>query len=155
MPRIAPDRIVGGAVFCIGLASFGVFAWLLSTVMGLARPLDVGDVLVLGVLAAFGGFCVAIGWVFSRTALAEPPQFESMAEQNEVSQPLPKRVTVSQWCAAAGVVLIILSVVLPAHWYPVGFFFVGLALLAVSHALTPCVERMQQLRRARNSERQL
>jgi hypothetical protein len=58
-------------------------------------------------------------------------------------------------CAAAGVLLLILSVLVPAHWQPVAFFFGGLALLAVSHGLAPCVERIEQLRRARASERQL
>jgi hypothetical protein len=152
MQRIAPDRIVGVAVFCIGLVSFGVFAWLLSTVMGLARRLDVGDVLVLGVLAVFGGFCVAIGGMFARSAGAAAS--ESIPVEDVAASP-SRRVSVSQGCAAVGVILIILAVVLPAHWYPVGFFFIGLALLAVSHALTPCVERRQQLRRARDSIRQL
>jgi hypothetical protein len=153
MPRIAPDRVVGVAVFSIGLASFGVFAWLLHTVIGLERPLDAGDVLVLGVLAVFGGFCAAIGLRFARSPGA--PASESTPVEPHAAAPPSRRVTVSQGCAAAGVVLIILAVVLPERWYPVGFFFVGLALLAVSHALTPCVERMQQLRRARNSGRQL
>jgi hypothetical protein len=46
-----------------------------------------------------------------------------------------------------------LSVLVP--WQPVVLLFLGLALLAVSHALTPCVERMEQLRKARASMRQL
>jgi hypothetical protein len=155
MPRLPPERIVGGALLCIGLVSFGVFAWLLRTVLGLERALDVGDVLVLCVLSLFAGFCVAIGWVLARTARAQPPASEPMPEKPEGSVAPSKRVTVSQGCAAAGVLLIILSVLLPAHWYPVGMFFVGLALLAVSHALTPCVERVELLRRARDSIRQL
>jgi hypothetical protein len=64
-------------------------------------------------------------------------------------------VTLSQGCAAVGVVLLILCVLVPGHWYPVLWFFLGLALLAVSHVLTPCVERLEQLRKARDSMRQL
>src|SRR5688572_27036329 len=113
---------MGAVIACIGLASFGVFAWLLHTVMGLERPLDVGDILVLGVLAVFGGFCVAMGWVFWRSPVGQPPPSESMAAEHDASAPPSKRVTVSQGCAAVGVVLIILAVVLPEQWYPVGFF---------------------------------
>lgn len=151
--KTAPERVVGVALFCVGLAAFGVFAWLLTTVMGLARSVDAGDVLVLGVLAAFGGFCVAIGWTLWRSARAAPA--DSTPLEGVASATPSKRVTVSQGCAATGVVLIILAVVLPEQWYPVALFFIGLALLAVSHALTPCVERMQLLRRARNSGGQL
>ncbi len=67
----------------------------------------------------------------------------------------PRRVTVSQGFAAAGVVLLMLSVLVPAHWYPVVLLFGGLALLAVSHVLTPCEERIEKLRRARASVDQL
>ena len=66
-----------------------------------------------------------------------------------------KRVVLSQGCAAAGVVLLMLSVLLPADWYPVALLFGGLVLLAVSHVLTPCVERLEQLRKARESVRRL
>lgn len=67
----------------------------------------------------------------------------------------PRRVTLSQGCAAGGVLLLILSVLLPDHWYPVVLLFLGLALLAVSHVLTPCEEPIAKLRRARSLERQL
>jgi hypothetical protein len=65
---------------------------------------------------------------------------------------LPRRVTVGNVCAAAGVLLLMLSVLLPARWHPVALFFLGLALLAVSHGVTPCVERIEQLRKARASQ---
>jgi hypothetical protein len=67
----------------------------------------------------------------------------------------PGRVTLSQGCATGGVLFLMLSVLLPDHWYPVVLLFLGLALLAVSHVLTPCEERIAKLRRARSLERQL
>ena len=54
----------------------------------------------------------------------------------------------------AGVLLLMLSVLVSANWHPVVFLFAGLALLALSHGLTPCVERIAQLRKARDLERQ-
>jgi hypothetical protein len=67
----------------------------------------------------------------------------------------PRRVTLSQGCATAGVLLLMLSVLLPERWHPVVLLFIGLALLAVSHVLTPCEERIAKLRRARALDRQL
>ena len=103
---------------------------------------------MLSVFALFGSFCAFIGWRLLRTPAlsfhSEPPE-----------NPAPRRVTLSHGCAAAGVLLLILCVLVPAHWYPVALFLLGLALLAVSHGLTPCVERIEQLRKARASERQL
>ena len=144
-------KTIGGVMFCIGLASFGVLAWAARKVMALDRALDIGDIVVLSVFAIFGLFCLGMGWrVFvDRSLAAAPPE-----PQAAPAAP-PKRVTLSNGCAAAGVLLLMLSVLLPADWYPVVFLFLGVAFLAVSHALTPCVERMEQLRKARASMRQL
>jgi hypothetical protein len=43
---------------------------------------------------------------------------------------------------------------LPAHWYPIFPLLVGLALIAVSHVLTPCEDRIAQWRKARSAEQQ-
>jgi hypothetical protein len=48
----------------------------------------------------------------------------------------------------------VLSALLPEHLYPVVLLFAGIALLAVSHALTPCEERIDKLRKVRDSMRQ-
>jgi hypothetical protein len=47
-----------------------------------------------------------------------------------------------------------LAFLLPSEWYPAVPFFAGLVLLAVAHVLTPCVERLEQLRKARASIRE-
>ena len=52
------------------------------------------------------------------------------------------KVAVSSACACAGVVLLIYAAVAPAGWYPVPALFAGLALLIVSHVLTPCIDRI-------------
>jgi aminoglycoside 6'-N-acetyltransferase len=65
------------------------------------------------------------------------------------------RITAYGVCATAGVVLMVLSTVLPEGWYPVPMLFIGIALLCVAHMLKPCVERLEQLRKARQSVRQL
>jgi hypothetical protein len=138
-------------MFCIGLASFGVLAWATRKVMSLDRVLDIGDVVVLSVFAIFGLFCVGMGWrMFGDPSLASAPSEEQAAPAAPA-----KRVTLSNACAAAGVLLLMLSVLVPAHWYPVVLLFLGIALLAVSHGLTPCEERIAKLRKARASERQL
>ena len=133
----------------VGLACALALGWMSRKLVSLDRAFDIGDAVVMCVLALFAAFCVGIGWIVFRaqstTAFVPPP----------ASVPAPKRVTLSQGCAAVGVVLLVLSVLIPADWYPVVPLFVGLALLAVSHALTPCVERLEQLRRARDSMRQL
>jgi len=69
--------------------------------------------------------------------------------------PMAARAMRSQACATAGVLLLMLSALLPERAYPVVLLFIGLALLAVSHVLTPCEERLEKLRRARASLRQL
>jgi len=48
------------------------------------------------------------------------------------------RVSASNSCAAVGVLLLALANVAPADWYPQVQFLGGIALLAVSHVLTPC-----------------
>jgi hypothetical protein len=142
-------------LFCIGLAAFGVLALAARKVMALDRALDFGDVVVLGVFAIFGAFCAWMGWLFWHQAHAQPlVSAPPPAEQDAPVAP-PRRVTLANGCAAAGVLFLMLSVLLPAHWYPVVSFFVGLALLSVAHALKPCVERIEQLRKARAWERQL
>ena len=142
-------KAVSGVMFAIGLASFAVLALAARKLMSLERALDFGDGVVLSVFAIFGTFCAGLGWLFWVREGA------SFAPSPAVRTPSLRRVKLSHGCAAAGVLLLILSVLLPAHWFPVAFFFVGLALLAVSHGLTPCVERLEQLRKARSSERQL
>ena len=157
----AAERAVGRVMLCIALASFAVLVFASRKVMALDRAVDIGDVAVLSVFAIFGSFCALIGWRLLRnrpdrhgTGEARSIASSPSEEQGAPTTP-PRRVTLSHGCAAAGVVLLMLSVLVPAHWYPVVLFFFGLALLAVSHGLTPCVERIEQLRKARASERQL
>jgi hypothetical protein len=52
------------------------------------------------------------------------------------------RAKASGWCAAAGVLLMALATFLPADWYPAVPLFLGLALLGVSHFLTPCMDQI-------------
>lgn len=148
----APEKAVGRVIFCIGLASLGVLAWAIGKAMPLERPLDVGHAAALSVLAIFGLFCARIGWGLSRSVPEGDGSME--ARQSMITAP-PRRVRLSHGCAAAGVLLLMLSVLVPAHWYPVVPLFLGLALLAVSHGLTPCEERIAKLRKARELERQL
>lgn len=49
---------------------------------------------------------------------------------------------VSSACACGGVLLLIYAGTAPADWYPVPALFGGLALLAVSHVITPCLDRI-------------
>jgi hypothetical protein len=138
-------------MLCLGLAAFAVFALASRKVLLLDRGLEAGDIVVLGVFAAFALLCALIGWrLLGHGAKSEAP----VAQPSTEPKP-PMRVRLSHVCAAAGVVLLISSVLLPADWHPVVPLFAGLALLAVSHVLTPCVERIEQLRRARASIRQL
>jgi hypothetical protein len=140
---------VGGVLFCIGLAAFAVLALAARKAMALERALDAGDVVVLSVFALFGAFCAGMGGLFWFRGDAAPPSRKMVA-----SAAAPRRVSAGSACAAAGVLLLMLPVLLPAHWYPAALFFLGLALLAVSHGVKPCVERMEQLRKARASEGQ-
>lgn len=60
-----------------------------------------------------------------------------------------RRIAASDACASIGVLLIVLSAVLPENWYPAVLLFAGLALLAVSHVLTPCQDRLAVWRSSR------
>jgi hypothetical protein len=146
--------MMGAVVLLIGLASFGVLAWAARKAVSLDRALDAGDIVVLSILAVFGSFCVWVAWQLFR--IRPQPQGSAAAASPAPRFPgSPKRVTISRGCSAVGVLLLMLSVLLPAHWYPVVLLFLGLAFLAVAHALTPCEERLEKLRKARASLRQL
>lgn len=150
--RAAPEKALGAVMCCIGLASLGVLAWATRKATLLDRALDAGDVAVFSVFAIFGLLCLGLGWRLLRT----PPAASELPSREEVAPSCsPMRITLSHGCATAGVLLLILSVLVPAHWHPVVLLFAGLALLAASHALTPCVERIEKLRKARASMRHL
>jgi hypothetical protein len=146
----SPERVAGGVIFCIGLASFGVLAWASRSGIGPERTLDPGDVVFMSVFAVFGLFCVLMGWRLFRT----PASFEGAPVQAAPALPA-KRVTLSTVCSTAGVIFLVLAALLPERFYPVVLLFAGIALLAVSHALTPCEERIDKLRKVRDSMRQL
>ena len=146
----SPEKVVGVVVFCLGLASFGVLAWASRTGMGLDRTLDPGDVIFLSVFAIFGSFCVFMGWRLFRS---QPSEGATVAAQVAPAPP-PRRATLSTACSTAGVIFLVLAALLPEHLYPVVLLFAGIALLAVSHALTPCEERIDKLRKVRDSMRQ-
>jgi len=55
-------------------------------------------------------------------------------------------------CAAPGVAMVVLAAVLPAQWHPVPLLFAGLALIAVSHVLTPCRDQITRWWRGRISK---
>jgi hypothetical protein len=148
----SPERVAGGVIFCIGLVSFGVLVWASRSGIGPERTLDAGDVVFMSVFAIFGLFCVLMGWRLLRSQPA--PQAALVAPQSAPALP-PKRVTLSSVCSTAGVIFLVLAALLPEHFYPVVMLFVGIALLAVSHALTPCEERIDKLRKVRDSMRQL
>jgi len=152
---VNPVIAVSGVLVLLGLAVFGVLAWAVRKVTLLERPVDVGDLAVLGVLAIFGSFCLALGWLLLRHRSDAQGAAQADAVTDAGGEPARRRVTLSQGCATAGVLLLMLSVLLPERWYPVALLFVGLALLALSHVLTPCEERIAKLRRARASLRQL
>ena len=147
----APERVIGGVIFGLGLVSYGLLAWASRKVMELDRTLDAGDVVFVGLFAIFGSFCLLVGWRLLRT----PPNPEAAAGAHVVPAPSPRRVTLSSACSTSGVILLVLAALLPERFYPVVPLFVGIALLAVSHALTPCEERIDKLRKARASMRQL
>jgi hypothetical protein len=148
----SPERVAGVVILCLGLASFGVLAWASRTGMGLDRTLDPGDVIFMSVFAIFGSFCVFMGWRLFRS---QPNPEVAIAGTQVAPAPSPKRVTLSTACSTAGVIFLVLSALLPDHLYPVVLLFAGIALLAVSHALTPCEERIDKLRKVRDSMRQL
>lgn len=148
----SPERVAGGVIFCIGLASFGVLAWAARAGLGPERTLDPGDVVFMSVFAIFGLFCALMGWRLFRSQ----PGSHGSAVVPQAPPPLPpKRVTLSTACSTAGVIFLVLAALLPERFYPVVLLFAGIALLAVSHALTPCEERIDKLRKVRDSMRQL
>src|SRR6185436_70636 len=55
---------------------------------------------------------------------------------------LVSRARISSGFAGVGVLLLVLASVSPAGWYPVVQLFVGLALITVSHVLTPCQDQL-------------
>ncbi|MGQ0653473.1 MAG: hypothetical protein ACT4P4_14595 [Betaproteobacteria bacterium] len=55
---------------------------------------------------------------------------------------MPARTRISGACAAAGVLLLLVASALPDDWYPALPFFLGLALIAASHVLTPCQDQI-------------
>jgi hypothetical protein len=54
------------------------------------------------------------------------------------------RVRISNGCAVVGVLLLMLTAVLPARWLPAIPLFLGLALIVVAHVLTPCQDQMTE-----------
>lgn len=140
-------KTIASVVLCIGLAAIGVIAWAVRKLALAGRPLDPGDGVFFAVLGVFGAFCLFLAWQFFRDPGTGLPSAKR--------EPSPKRVGVSRAFAAAGVGLLVASVVIPETWYPVVPLFTGLAFLCVSHILTPCVERLEQLRKARASLHQL
>ena len=64
-----------------------------------------------------------------------------------------KRVEISNACAVVGVLLLVLAALLPAEWHPVVALFLGLALISVSHVLTPCQDQITQWWRRRIARR--
>jgi hypothetical protein len=63
------------------------------------------------------------------------------------------RIRASNACAVVGVLLLVLAGVSPAAWYPVVPLFLGLALIGVSHVLTPCQDQITQWWRRRIARR--
>jgi hypothetical protein len=146
----SPERVAGVVILCLGLAAFGVLAWASRSGMGLERTLDPGDVIFLSVFAIFGSFCVFMGWRLFRSQ----PSVDATVAPEVAPAPPPRRVTLSTACSTAGVIFLVLAALLPERFYPVVLLFAGIALLAVSHALTPCEERIDKLRKVRDSMRQ-
>jgi hypothetical protein len=52
------------------------------------------------------------------------------------------KTAVSSACACGGVLLLIFASVAPEEWNAAPALFAGLALLVVSHVLTPCLDRI-------------
>jgi hypothetical protein len=62
---------------------------------------------------------------------------------------MANRVRVSNACAALGVLLLVVAGALPEDWLPAIPLGLGVALLVVSHWLTPCQEQITQWWRQR------
>ena len=141
-----PERMIAAVLLFVGASALGIFGWSMHRAV-FVRGLNPGDV-AMSVFALFGVLCLVIGWQLFRAAPMAVPAKEPEPEQS-------RKVSISRVCAAIGVVLMILATLLPESWHPVACLFVGLAFLVVSHVLTPCVERLEQLKKARESLRQL
>jgi hypothetical protein len=142
------ERVVAAVLGFVGACSLGIFAWAVHRAV-FERGLNPGDV-AMSVLALFGALCLVLAWQLVRAAPAAVPSGTAEGEARQTN-----RVSISRVCAAIGVALMMLAMLLPESWHPVAFLFVGLAFLVVSHVLTPCVERLEQLKKARESMRQL
>lgn len=136
---MSPERTIGGVLLFIGLASFGVLAWA-------SRSIGI-NVVVMGVFAVFGAACVLLAWRLF--LIPAPPRVP--AAQLAAAAPSPRRARLSHACSTAGILLLMACVLVPEHWYPVVLLFLGIALLAIAHVLTPCEERLEKLRKARAS----
>jgi hypothetical protein len=143
---VKPEKAIATVLLLVGASALGIFGWAMHRAV-FARGLNPGDV-AMGVFALFGVLCLVIGWQLFRAAPMAVPAKEAEPGQS-------RKVSISRVCAAIGVVLMILATLLPESWHPAAFLFVGLGFLVVSHALTPCVERLEQLKKARESLRQL
>lgn len=69
------------------------------------------------------------------------PRLGMSAGQYTIRQ-MTRKVAASNACASSGVLLLIFAGVAPTEWYPGPALFAGLALLVVSHVLTPCLDRI-------------
>ncbi|HEU4351296.1 MAG TPA: hypothetical protein VFR66_05435 [Burkholderiales bacterium] len=136
---MSPERTIGAVLLFIGLASFGLLAWV-SRSMGT-------NLMVLGVLAVFGVACVLLAWHLLR--MSAPPA--NAGTQPAPATLSPRRVRASHAFSTVGVLLLMACALVPEQWYPVALLFLGIALLAVAHVLTPCEERLEKLRKARAS----
>lgn len=148
----SPIKLISAVIFCLGLAAFGVLVWA-ARKGTLDRALDPGDAIFMSVFAIFGTFCLFTAWRLFRSAPSQEAPADGVPALPDAGAPSPKRVTLSSACSTAGVLLLVLAAVLPERWYPVAALFVGIALLAVSHALTPCEERLEKLKKMRASMR--
>ena len=52
------------------------------------------------------------------------------------------KTAASNACACGGVLLLVFAGVAPDEWHPAVALMIGLGLLAVSHILTPCLDRI-------------
>jgi hypothetical protein len=52
------------------------------------------------------------------------------------------KTAASAICATVGVALLVFAGAAPEEWHPAVALFAGLALLVVSHILTPCLDRI-------------
>lgn len=135
---MSPERTIGAVLLFIGLASFAVLTWLSR---------NTSAFMVLGVLAAFGAACVLLAW---RLFLI-PAAPGTAPAHSGAAAPSPRRVRLSHACSTAGVLFLMACALVPEHWYPVVLLFIGIALLAIAHVLTPCEERLEKLRKARTT----